>query len=280
MPDLHDLLDDSVGAVPPFEPAALARRQRRHRHRQVGALAGVLAFLAALGGAFAIGRGTSGSTTVAIRTHHGTTTTTPNTTLALTTTVAPAHGTSPPPPTASPTTSAPTQPTSAAQASTNPGPDDFDGILVAAPTSVTVGQPVTVAWTVRNRTDHDIVPDDNPTLSATLDVPNPDVVALLCMPLEANGRPRGSLGPGNLFVPDWSSPLAGGAGLGESDTFTPTADDIGTVTCEVVILDRSNGLSELAVADRVHAIAPVTLTVTGGAGTPTTTIAPTTTTSP
>src|SRR5205823_1339376 len=127
--DLHELLDDSVGAAPPFDLAALARRHRRRRQRQVGTLAGVVALLAALSGAFALGRATS-DTTVAIRTHTGTTTTTPNATLAPTTTAG-VHETSSPSPTIASTTSLPTQPTSAAQRSSNPGPDDFDGILVA-----------------------------------------------------------------------------------------------------------------------------------------------------
>jgi hypothetical protein len=283
MPDLHDLLDDSVGATPPFDLGDLARRRRRHRQRQVVALAAVVAVLAAVSGAFALGRASSDRHPAAAGARPDeTTTTTPSTTAVgpAFTTTAPTLGTSPsPPPVGSPTTSAPTQPTSAAQPSTNPSAADLDGILVAAPTTATVGRPVTVGWAIRNRSGHEIVPDDNPTLGQEVDVPNPDVVALVCAPLDAGGRPLVPLGSDHLFVPSWSAPLASGSGIGESETFTPTADDIGTVTCEVVILDRSDGLSNLAIAGRVDAIAPVTITV-GAAATPTTTVAPTTTTSP
>jgi hypothetical protein len=272
-PDLHELLDGSVGDVPPFDLGALARRRRRHRRRQVAALAGVVVALAAISSAFALNRPT-GDHGVAVRTHGGPTTGAPNTTLALvsttavtgtttsraaaTTTAAPANG---------PTTTTPTE--TAVPGQSAPQPGDFTGDITLSSDSIEAGDQhgVEVELHIHNATDH--------TINASYYL-EPTTAGLMCTALDGQGRPIAPLTMDGNFAFVTNPPLGPGDDGGTGFSFRADTADIGTITCEGVIVTSSGGTITF-VAPMTN-IAPVTITVTTPTTTTTTTPADTTTT--
>lgn len=168
--DLHDVLADAIGDVPPFSPNALAARLRRRRQRQLGAVAGTAATAIALTVAVARPGDDRG---LAVKTH-GTSTTTFMTSTSVTT------------PTGDTTTTTEATTIGATLAPTTttlpppaiPQVGDFAGTLTASTTTVAVGDTTTLHLTIRNVTDHVITltrPDAGDEQYLLLDCAIPDV---------------------------------------------------------------------------------------------------------
>jgi hypothetical protein len=277
MPDLHDLLDDTVGAVPAFDLGALARRRRRHRQHQVGVLASVVLVLALVGTAFAMTR-PSGNRGVAVRTHDGPRVEDPPTTVARSTSTSigtptsdSGGGTSPPPSSSTgPTTTLPVVTVVPGQSAPQAG--DFTGDVRVSQATITAGDPqgVEVTLNIHNATDHTI------NVSSSLE---PTATGLVCAPVDAQGRPAAALTYGHNFAYVTNPALDPGDDGGTSFWFQPDAGDVGTITCEGIIF-RSVDRFVTFVAPMTH-VTPLTITVTAPDPTTTTTApADTTTTTP
>ena len=163
-----------------------------------------------------------------------------------------------------PPTSAPAPPTTVA-VSTDPQADDFAGSLSAEATTTRVGEPIGIDWLVRNVSDHLVEPVDIPDARpAEATRANPHFLAAICVKLTIAGQPEPRLSMEtnrNLWFPRGNEQMQPGVAFTMSDSYEPTVDDIGTVTCEVVVLDLSGGYTNLKVAARVDAIPPITITV-------------------
>ena len=154
----------------------------------------------------------------------------------------------------SPTTAASAPPAAAA-----PGATDFKGSMAlndknVATLSMYPGADVDIAATIQNITDHEIWPSDSRVATS---------VATVCTS-EPSGR---------QFL--WwmtNVPMAPGERSGRSGTFTPTALDVGTVTCQVDIVstnmvgtkfdtDAGGDDATTTILAPVTAVVPVTITV-------------------
>lgn len=249
MPDLPELLKDAVGAVPPFEPAALAARARRRRRHQVGASAATATLVVALVVAvFGVDRSASGHE-VALHTRGTTSTRAPlTTTAALRPTVA-STTTSTPTSTDAPTTSAGTSTTTGATAHAMEAAALLGSVSVDKST-VEVSQRA-VLWTaLRNGTDHTVAVDRRAPLA----------FALVCAPMSSDEPAPPLVADQNLWF-FTGDPLEPGATNVSAHAFRPAASDTGAVTCGVAIVASSDAWATVQVVAPASAIAPVTITV-------------------
>jgi hypothetical protein len=199
MPDLSELFKDAVGDVPPFDPALLAAKRRNRRRLQLVGAASTLAAIVAIAVVLTSGSGDN----VALKTRPTDSTRAVSTTVPVRSTTAPSGS----------TTVSPAR------------PGDIRSFLVVRPGSVKVGERVVVELGMHSVADHPIdlasgVPDR--------------FRALLCARMTRDGRPAV---PVELNVNVWaaSSPVLFGDGSMYRTDYTPTTDDVGTVTCEAAL---------------------------------------------
>lgn len=267
MPDLSDLLKDSVGEIPAFDARALVAKERHRRQLQAAAAASTAAAVALFVGV-AFHHGSGGR--VAIKTTSDVSDARP-TTDAPTTLDGSTTSTATPPPTDTTTPVVPTVPGSRGARA-----EDFTGTITAGTTTVRVGDTATITLSVRNASDSVLINTsfmNSSQLSETTRQP-----ALVCAKLEHQGDvPQGG-GPMNAWWPPFDN-MQPGAETHVNATYSPTADDVGTLTC-MAVLTYLNGWRWPFVDARIGSIPLVTLTVLPAetaTTTTTTTAAPATT---
>lgn len=256
MTDLSDLFKDAVGEVPTFDPAALVARQRHRRQFQlVGAASAFVAVAAIAALMIFVTGGSNDNVAVGTRKPHSndsSSTEAASSTLGFSTTTASIGTTT--------TASAPNQTTVPGGGSSttvpdnrSPQPGDFTGTFTAQPTTVHVaGVGVSLDLTIRNATNHTVEPSLGSLTTG---------VAIICAPLQPDGQPTVALQSDvNLWFVT-SPPLAPGEQSGRSATYEPTANDVGTVTCEGVIVSSTDGWRTMTLVARITAIPAVNITV-------------------
>jgi hypothetical protein len=118
--------------------------------------------------------------------------------------------------------------------------------------TTTLDQGNIVDLEIRNTSDHAVDPSS---------AMNPNGVAIVCAPdLTPDGHTGARLASNeNLFFMTPAGPMAPGAQDGRSGYYLMTADDIGTNTCEGVIVTSTGGWADgsITVASRLTNIPPV-----------------------
>lgn len=254
MPDLSDLLKDAVGEIPAFDAGSLVAKLRHRRQLQAAGAASTAAVVALFVGV-AFNHDSGGR--VAIKTTSDVSDAPPTTGSSLadgssTTLDGSTTSSAAPPPTDTTTPVVPTVPGARGARA-----EDFTGTITAGPTTVRVGDTATITLSVRNASDSVLVLTsfmNSSQLSETTRQP-----ALVCAKLEHEGDlPQGG-GPMNAWWPPFDN-MQPGAETHVNATYSPTAEDVGTLTC-MAVLTYLNGWRWAFVDARIGSIPLVTITV-------------------
>jgi hypothetical protein len=255
MPDLSDLLKDSVGDVPEFHTASLVARGRHHRRLQVAGVASIVVLIASALAAWS-NRSDDG-VVVATRSSTDTSATTDSTS-SSSTTVGSTGGTTVT--AGTPTTSGYSAPPTApsGEVSTTvpdaraPAAGDFGGTLTVSATTVQLPYGVDVDLWIRNTSGYAI----EPSLGTM-----PTSVATICGRFTADGQPVAAL---ESDVNAWfmtAPQLQPGETAGRSNHYDPTPDDVGSVICEGAIVASTDEWRTMKFVARITAIPAVTISV-------------------
>lgn len=227
MPDLSDLLKDSIGDVPPFDPAAMVSRQQHRRRVQV---IGVTTTVLVIGFGAAAWATASNDNGVVVGTRHPASSDTTSdesttTTLGDSTTTTGVKG----PGGTTVTTSPPTTTTPSGPSA--PQADDFTGTLTVSATTVQVGgSGIEIDLRLHNVSGHAVDTSQNAT---------PTTLALYCEP-QMNSEPdrAGAL----MGSPTWymaTPTMQPGADAALMVHLDPTADMVGRMGCQAVVVNQS-----------------------------------------
>ena len=267
MPDLSDLLKHGVGDVPDFDAAVLIARRRRQRRVQAAVGAG--AAIVAVGSVVAVVNNSTNHGNQLVSTRSGSSDSVGG---SSTTQYPYLYDTTVPRASDLPTDTAvtgppPTSPATVTKAEP-PQPGDFTGSLTAAPTRIRVGQSASfVGLTIHNSSGHTI----EPAMSNL-----PTSVATVCGRFGSDGKPVATL---QSEVNNWfiiASTMNPGDEAARSFDYSPTAHDVGTITCEAAIVSSTDEYANITFVGRITAIPAVTINVlsadtTNTVGVPTTT---------
>jgi hypothetical protein len=131
--------------------------------------------------------------------------------------------------------------------------DDFTGSVTADADALQVEQGTSVELHLTNVTDH--------TISMSL-ATMPTTVGLYCGPVDADGRPTRLVDADHNFFYVTVPPAAPGEQTGTGGFFTPDDADLGTVTCEGVLIGTDGHWNDQHFLAVLANVAPTAISVT------------------